>query len=65
MAWHRLSLFGFLSQSSRTKAVAVMAGVAHARSAERGDTSARRGDLDCFRRKFYTSSTLRAEALLD
>jgi DDE superfamily endonuclease len=39
--------------------------VAHTRSAERGDTSARRGDLDCFRQELYTSLTARADALFE
>jgi hypothetical protein len=39
--------------------------VAHARSAERGGTSVRRGDLDRFRQEFYTSLTLRADALFE
>jgi hypothetical protein len=62
---HRLILFGFLSQSSKTKAVAALFSVAYARCAGWGDTSARRGDLDCFRREFYTSLTLRADALFE
>jgi hypothetical protein len=62
---HRLIISGFLSQSSKTKAVAAMLSVAHARSAGRGDTSARRGDLGCFRQEFYTSLTARADALFE
>jgi hypothetical protein len=60
-----LILFGFLSQSSKTKAVAALFSVAYARCAGWGDTSARRGDLDCFRREFYTSLSLRADALFE
>jgi hypothetical protein len=45
--------------------VAALPSVAHARSAELGDTSARRGDLDCFRQELYTSLTARADALFE
>jgi hypothetical protein len=62
---HRLILFGFLSQSSKTKTVAALLSVAHACSTTRGDTSARRGDLDRFRQEFYTSLTARADALFE
>jgi hypothetical protein len=60
-----LILFGFLSQSSKTKTVAALLSVAHACSTTRGDTSARRGDLDRFRQEFYTSLTARADALFE
>ena len=62
---HRLILFGFLPQSSKTKAVAAMLSVAHARAAESGDTPAPRDDLDWFRREFYRSCTARADALFE
>jgi hypothetical protein len=62
---HRLILFGFLSQSSKTKAVAAMPSVAHARAVERADTSARWADLAWFRREFYWSLTARADALFE
>ena len=62
---HRLILFGFLPQSSKTKAVAAMLSVADARAAESGDTPARRDDLDWFRREFYRSCTARADALFE
>ena len=62
---HRLILFGFLSQSSKTKAVAAMVSVAHVRSAERGDISVRRGDLARFRQELYTSLTARADTLFE
>jgi hypothetical protein len=47
---HRLILFGFLPKSSKTKAVAAMPSVRHARAVESGDTSARRADLGWFQR---------------
>ena len=62
---HRLILFGFLSQSSKTKAVAAMVSVAHARTAGRDDTPAGRGDLAGFRQEFYRSLTARADALFE
>ena len=62
---HRLILFGFLPQSSKTKAVAAMPSVAYARAAESGDTPAPRGDLDWFRRELYRSCTARADALFE
>ena len=62
---HRLILFGFLSQSSKTKAMAAMPSVAHARTAGRVTPSAGPGDLAGFRREFYTSLTARADALFE
>ena len=62
---HRLILFGFLSQSSKTKAMAAMSSVAHARTAGPGDTPVGRGDLAGFRREFYASLTARADALFE
>ena len=58
-------LFGFLSQSSKTKAVAAVLSVTHARDAESCDTSARWADLDRFRRELYASFTTRADALFE
>jgi hypothetical protein len=56
---HRLILFGFLSQSSKTKAMAAMCSVAHTQTADVGDTLAGQGDLAGFRHEFYTSLTAR------
>jgi hypothetical protein len=42
---YRLILFGFLSQSSKTKAMAAMPSVAHPRTAEPGDTPVGSGEL--------------------
>jgi hypothetical protein len=60
-----LILFGFLSQSSKTKAVAAMPSVADVRAAGLGDTPTRRDDLDGFRREFYRSCTAWADALFE
>jgi hypothetical protein len=62
---HRLILFGFLPQSSKTEAVAAMPSVTHARSVGSGDTSARRADLGRFRQELYASFTARADALFE
>ena len=62
---HRLILFGFLPQSSKTKAMAAVLSVAHARTVGRCDTPARRGDLARFRQEFYGSLTARADALFE
>ena len=62
---HRLILFGFLSQSSKTKAMAAMLSVAYLGVTGRGDTPIQRGDLDWFRREFYRSCTARADALFE
>jgi hypothetical protein len=62
---HRLILFGFLSQSSKTKAMAVMPSVAYVRAAGSADTPSPRGDLDRFRWEFYRSCTARADALFE
>jgi hypothetical protein len=62
---HRLILFGFLSQSSKTKAMAAMPSVAHARRAGPGDTPVGSGELARFRREFYLSLTARADALFE
>jgi hypothetical protein len=60
-----LILFGFLSQSSKTKAVAAMVSVAYVQAVEPGDTPARRSDLARFREEFYGSLTARADALFE
>jgi len=60
-----LILFGFLSQSSKTKAMAAMPSVADVRAAGLGDTPTRRDDLDGFRREFYRSCTAWADALFE
>jgi hypothetical protein len=62
---HRLILFGFLSQSSKTKAMAAMPSVAHPRTAGPGDTPVGSGELARFRREFYLSLTARADALFE
>jgi hypothetical protein len=62
---HRLILFGFLPQSSKTKAVAAMPGLAHTRTTGPGDTPTGRGDLAGFRRELYSSLTARADALFE
>ena len=58
-------LFGFLPQSSKTKAMAAMCSVAHPGAAGPDDTLARRGDLVGFRRELYTSFTARVDALFE
>jgi hypothetical protein len=60
-----LILFGFLPQSSKTKAVAAMVSMTHARSAGRQDTPAQRGDLARFRQEFYGALAARADALFE
>jgi hypothetical protein len=60
-----LILFGFLSQSSKTKAMAAMCSVAHARTPGPGDTLVGPGDLAAFRREFYASLTARSDALFE
>ena len=62
---HRLILFGFLPQISKTKAMAAMCSVAHPGAAGPDDTLARRGDLAGFRRELYTSFTARVDALFE
>ena len=59
---HRLILFGFLSQSSKTKAVAVVGSVPQGPPGGHGDAGARRGDLARFREVFYGCWTARADA---
>ncbi|HEY2041284.1 MAG TPA: hypothetical protein VGH11_01315 [Jatrophihabitans sp.] len=45
--------------------MAALSSVAYARSAQWGDTSARRGDLDWFRQELFGSLTARADALFE
>ncbi len=58
-------LFGFLSQSSKTKAVAAVVSVTYGPGASAGDTRLRQGELDRFRWEFYRSCTGRADALFE
>jgi len=60
-----LILFGFLSQSSKTKTVAAMTSVTHARAGGPDDIPARRGDLARFREEFYGALTARADVLFE
>src|SRR5436309_3471446 len=62
---HRLILFGFLSQSSKTKAVAAVASVTYGPNTGAGDTRLRQGELGGFRWEFYRSCTARADALFE
>jgi hypothetical protein len=57
-----LILFGFLPQSSKTKAVAAMPSVADAQLRVRVTPPAELGELAWFRREFYASLTARADA---
>ena len=58
-------LFGFLSQSSKTKAVAVMGSVPQDPAGDQDESSARRGDLARFREVFYDCLIARADALFE
>src|SRR6476660_2861415 len=58
-------LFGFLPQSPKTKAVAALCSVAHARTHRSGDAVSGSGDLTCFRGEFYACLTSRADALFE
>jgi len=60
-----LILFGFLPQSSKTKAMAAMCSVTHGGAQALGDTAARSDDLSRFRWEFYGSLTRRADALFE
>ena len=62
---HRLILFGFLAQSSKTKAVAAVMSVTQGTDAGAGDIRGRQGELDRFRWEFYRSCTARADALFE
>jgi hypothetical protein len=57
-----LILFGFLPQSSKTKAVAVVGSVPQDRDADQGEAAARRDDLAQFRKVFYGCLRARADA---
>jgi hypothetical protein len=54
-----------LSQIRKTKAVAAMCSVAHARTRRLGDILTGPGDLTWFRREFYACLTARADALFE
>jgi hypothetical protein len=62
---HRLILFGFLPQSSKTKAMAAVTSVAYGSDTGAGDTRLWRGELGQFRWEFYRSCTARADALFE
>jgi hypothetical protein len=57
-----LILFGFFSQSAKTKAVAVVGSVPQDLGGSQGEARARRGDLARFREVFYGCLTARADA---
>lgn len=67
MTWagHRLIIFGFLPQISKTRAVAVGMSVQHTMSGGEHAGSASRGVLASFRQVFYDCLTLRADALFE
>ena len=58
-------LFGFLPQSSKTKAMAAVTSVAYGSDTGAGDTRLWRGELGQFRWEFYRSCTARADALFE
>jgi hypothetical protein len=60
-----LILFGFLSQSSKKKTVAVVNSVPHDPAASQDPAAARRGDLARFRVGFYDCLTARADELFE
>lgn len=62
---HRLILFGFLSQSSKTKAMAAVNSVTDGLDTGVGDIRVRQGELDRFRWEFYRSCTARADVLFE
>jgi DDE superfamily endonuclease len=62
---HRLIIFGFLPESSKTKAVAVSVTVQQRSRGGEHAGSARLDDLDAFRGAFYDCLTLRADALFE
>lgn len=67
MTWygHRLIIFGFLPQISKTKAVAVGASVQQSSGLGEQARSAMLDDLVVFRGAFYDCLTLRADALFE
>jgi hypothetical protein len=67
MTWygHRLIIFGFLPQISKTKAVAVGVSVQQSRGLGEQARSARMNDLAVFRCVFYDCLALRADALFE
>jgi hypothetical protein len=62
---HRLILFGFLPQSSKTKAVAAVMSVAYGSNTGAGDTRLDQDALGRFRWEFYRSCTARVDALFE
>jgi hypothetical protein len=62
---HRLILFGFLPQSSKTKAMAAVMSVTGGSNTGVGGTRFGPGELDRFRWEFYRSCTARADALFE
>ncbi|MCE3550491.1 hypothetical protein LWC33_03375 [Pseudonocardia sp. RS11V-5] len=62
---HRLILFGFLPQSSKTKAMAAVMSVTDGRGGGVFDTLGWRGELGRFRLEFYGSLSARADALFE
>jgi hypothetical protein len=60
-----LILFGFLPQSSKTEAVAVVVSVPHEDARGHDRAVARRGDLARFRAVFYGCATARADELFE
>jgi len=62
---HRLILFGFLSQSSKRKTVAVVVSVPHSGMTAQDMAVSRRGDLIRFRAVFYACVTARADELFE
>jgi hypothetical protein len=65
MARPPLGIFGFLSQNSKTKAVAAMASVAQASARDQDGDAAGRSELARFQVEFYRSLTARADALFE
>ena len=67
MTWygHRLIIFGFLPQISKTRAVAVGVSVQQSRGLGEQARSAKIDDLAAFRCVFYDCLTLRADALFE
>jgi hypothetical protein len=67
MTWHghRLIIFGFFPQISKTKAVAVGVSVQQSSGVDEQAGSVRLDDLAVFRCAFYDCLTLRADALFE
>jgi hypothetical protein len=62
---HRLILFGFLPQSSKTKAMAAAMSVTDGSDGGAVDTLSRQGELGWFRQEFYRCCSARADALFE